>query len=64
MNRQLIAVHPLIPSLAAWILEDGTRYISDECEGCYECEEGFDEMWEEIIEAFFEVDEANGGNLQ
>lgn len=45
---KLLATHPELP-ISAWILSDGTRFISDEGIGSYENEEGFDELWNEIL---------------
>jgi hypothetical protein len=47
-NDKLIATHPELP-LTAWVLADGTRFIADEGTGSHEGEDGFEELWSEIV---------------
>ena len=50
-----ISTHPENKSLDAYMLMnasgDEVRYISDEGMGSFEEEEGFEELWEKIVEA-------------
>ena len=45
---KLIAAHPDQAEVSAWILADGSRFISDAGNGSTEADDGFTELWLEI----------------